>query len=201
MQKEKLILEAKRIIKISNYTLQVIQAIELIRKFAGENSYFYQALKEPIYDTNEYKSRVVDVLQSYIDFIDNGLISNMSFEREVQIETVSDFLEQANSLLNDNKIHPSAPAVIIGAALEEFLRNWLEDINFDISLIKHSLDGYSQELKKLELINKQDIKDITSWGGIRNSAAHGRFDEVEDRNRIKLMLEGVNMFIRKYNYK
>lgn len=43
------------------------------------------------------------------------------------------------------------------------------------------------------------MKDITSWIGTRNDAAHGNWNYVEDRNRIKLMLEDVNLFLRKYS--
>jgi hypothetical protein len=42
------------------------------------------------------------------------------------------------------------------------------------------------------------VKDITSWGGLRNHAAHGEWDEVSDKKRVGLMLEGVNLFMRKY---
>jgi hypothetical protein len=49
-----------------------------------------------------------------------------------------------------------------------------------------------------ELITKQDMKDITAWGGLRNHAAHGEWTEVSDRQRASLMLDGVNLFMRKY---
>ena len=44
-----------------------------------------------------------------------------------------------------------------------------------------------------------DIKDITSWAGIRNHAAHGEWDHVSDRARVRLMLEGINLFMRQEN--
>lgn len=53
-------------------------------------------------------------------------------------------------------------------------------------------------LREDGLITKQDIKDITSWAGIRNHAAHGEWDEVDDKKRIAVMLEGINLFMRKY---
>lgn len=46
---------------------------------------------------------------------------------------------------------------------------------------------------KLEL-----TEEVRNWAGIRNSAAHGDWDEVNDKTRIRLMLEGVNAFMRKY---
>ena len=122
----------------------------------------------------------------------------MSIERKAQLAVVSDFLEQAQVLLNSKNVHPAAPAVIIGAALEEFLRNWVEEADLSLGNQKPSLDTYKDVLRVADFITKQDTKDITAWSGLRNHAAHGEWDEVSDKNRISLMLEGVNLFMRKY---
>ncbi|MBO6494826.1 MAG: hypothetical protein JJ978_04600 [Roseivirga sp.] len=202
MTKEEIIAHSKRIITNtrSNSHGGLTQAREFLRVYAGEETSFFKTLSQikssaqPAYKSN----RVHEVLSSFIEFVENGLLRSISLEREIQIETVSDYLEQAENLLNDKKVHPAAPAVIIGASLEEFLRNWLEDSGFDLSTIKNSLDTYSTELRRQDKISKQDLKDIVSWGGTRNDAAHGHWENVEDRKRVKLMLEGVNLFMRKY---
>nr|BFF37448.1 hypothetical protein BACT7_23100 [Tenacibaculum mesophilum] len=203
MTKEDLIRNAERIKKTSkdNPHGGLVEAREFLRIYAGEDSSFYKTLaqlKSGAYDSTK-TSRVNGVLTTFIDFVNNDLLRSISLEREIQIDTVSDYLEQAEKLLNDKKVHPAAPAVIIGASLEEFLRNWLEDSGFDITTIKNSLDAYSTELKKQNKISKQDLKDIVSWSGTRNDAAHGHWESVEDRKRIKLMLESVNLFMRKYS--
>lgn len=203
MTKEELIEQSKRIINDTKSNSQggLTQAIEFLRIYAGENTSFYKTLSEiNVRATDAYKSNYVfSVLNSFIQYIENDLLRSVSLEREIQIETVSDYLSQAENLLNDKNVHPAAPAVLIGASLEEFLRNWLEEIGFDITTIKNSLDAYSSELRKQEKITKQDLKDIVSWGGTRNDAAHGHWENVNDKNRIKLMLEGVNLFMRKYS--
>jgi hypothetical protein len=203
MTKEDLIRNAERIKKTSENNPHggLVEAREFLRIYAGEDSSFYKTLaqlKSGAYDSTK-TSRVNGVLTTFVDFVNNDLLRSVSLGREIQIDTVSDYLEQAEKLLNDKKVHPAAPAVIIGASLEEFLRNWLEDSGFDITTIKNSLDAYSTELKKQDKISKQDLKDIVSWGGTRNDAAHGHWESVEDRKRIKLMLEGVNLFMRKYS--
>ena len=91
--------------------------------------------------------------------------------------------------------------MLIGATLEEFLRNWIETVGLAINDVKPGIDTYSKILRTENLISKQDSKDITSWAGIRNHAAHGEWDEVADKKRIELMLEGVNLFMRKYSPK
>ena len=202
MTKEEILNNCDRIIKDTQERPLggLIQAREFIRITTGENSSFYKSLEQlqnSAYDDVKVKI-VKQILSSFGEFVKNDLLRSISLEREIQINTVSDYLEQAESLLNDNKVHPAAPSVIIGASLEEFLRNWLEEEQVDLTTIKNSLDAYTTELKKLNKISKQDVKDLTSWSGIRNDAAHGHWDNVADRKRIKLMLEGVNLFMRKY---
>lgn len=202
MTKEEILNNCDRIIKDTQERPLggLIQAREFIRITIGENSSFYKSLEQlqnSAYDDVKVKI-VKQILSSFGEFVKNDLLRSISLEREIQINTVSDYLEQAESLLNDNKVHPAAPSVIIGASLEEFLRNWLEEEQVDLTTIKNSLDAYTTELKKLNKISKQDVKDLTSWSGIRNDAAHGHWDNVADRKRIKLMLEGVNLFMRKY---
>lgn len=203
MTKEEIITQSKRIISETENNSHggLTQAREFLRVYAGEETSFFKTLSQmkSAAPADSKKRRVNQVLTSFITFVENDLLRSVSLEREIQIETVSDYLEQAESLLNNSKVHPAAPAVLIGASLEEFLRNWLEDSGFDISTIKNSLDSYSTELRRQEKITKQDLKDIVSWGGTRNDAAHGIWENVEDKKRIKLMLEGVNLFMRKYS--
>jgi hypothetical protein len=178
----------------------LVQAREFLRVMVGEESSFFKTLAQiQSRATDAHKSnRVNEVLNSFSQFVDSGLLRSISLEREIQIDTVSDYLEQAENLLNDKKVHPAAPAVIIGASLEEFLRNWLEEEGSDLTIIKNSIDGYTSELRKLNKISKQDVKDIVSWSGTRNDAAHGHWDSVSDSKRIRIMLDGVNLFMRQY---
>jgi hypothetical protein len=111
---------------------------------------------------------------------------------------VSDFLEQAQHLLNGKGVHPAAPIVLVGATLEEFLRVWVEAAALPLGQRKPSLETYGQVLLTENLITKQDMKDITAWAGLRNHAAHGEWGEVADKQRAAIMLEGVNLFMRRY---
>ncbi len=175
------------------------EAQEFLRVYAGEKSAFYKQICEigPKRDSSYIENRVSQTLNAFCAYIESGLLEWVSIERKAQIDVVSDFLEQATALLIDDKVHPAAPAMIIGASLEEFLRNWIEEAEIDPQG-KPSIDSYAKALKGEELITKQDMKDITSWAGLRNHAAHGEWDEVSDGQRLGMMLEGVNLFMRKY---
>ncbi len=203
MTKEEIVEQSNKILASvnSNYYGAKAQTEEFFKNYGGNNNSFVTAVQKIPHSTNSsyMKIQLEGIIRSFIEYVENGLLRNLSLEREIQIETVSDYLSQAESLLNDKSVHPVAPAVIIGASLEEFLRNWLEDANTDMSQMKPSLDAYTQALRKQNLVNKQDVKDITSWSGTRNDAAHGQWESVSDRNRIRLMLEGVNLFMRKYS--
>ncbi len=175
------------------------QVIEFLKKYAGDNSAFVKLINSTTgYSPPAAKNSMIATLNSFIEYVESGLLEGISPERQAQLDVVSDFLEQADNLLQAKDIHPAAPAVIIGATLEEFLRTWIEAENLSLGNKKPSLENYSQTLREADFITKQDAKDLTSWGGIRNHAAHGEWDEVSDKRRISLMLEGVNLFMRKY---
>jgi hypothetical protein len=202
---QKLITEARRIISSPSSVgpeALMSQAMELLRNYAGPNSSFYK-LVEHASKSNPYMATyhesIVDTLKGFVSYVESGLFQGMSPERKAQIEVVSDFLHQANVLIDDSRVHPAAPAVLIGAALEEFLRNWIDSEKIDLKERKHGIDSYANALRELDKISKQDTKDITSWAGLRNHAAHGEWDYVQNREQIALMLQGVNLFMRKYS--
>jgi hypothetical protein len=202
MDQQELIKQAKRI-----YTAQAragskyTEALEFLRMYSGERSSFYrQLLKIEITwadDTVNY--HVTDILLGFIRYIENGLADKISVERRIQIDVVSDYLGQAEILINTSGIHPAVPCVIIGASLEEFLRNWIEELDLKVESNKPSIDSFAKTLREAEQITKQDMKDITSWAGLRNDAAHGNWENVNDIKQIRLMAGGISLFIRKYS--
>jgi hypothetical protein len=206
MNTEELINQTKRLLKKAGDPKTIdgvwVETCEFLRVYAGVNSDFYQTIKAaPVsrLGTVDAAAKTYQVLKSYLEYVEAGLRSEISPERRAQLDVVSDFLEMATVLLNSKSVHPAAPAVLIGATLEEFLRTWVESDSLSLAGRKLGLETYSQVLRDANLITKQDGKDITSWAGIRNHAAHGEWDEVSDRNRIFLMLEGINLFMRKYS--
>lgn len=201
MEIEGLIKQAKRIIKSDQTGPSILaESLEFLRLYSGEKSSFFKQLSKvnQTWSDDYIQDYVKDTLNAFIRFLENGLADGISVERRAQIDVVSDFLDQARILLDTKGVHAAAPCVLIGASLEEFLRNWVEEAGLSVGQAKPSLDSLSKTLKNEELLTKQDMKDIASWGGLRNHAAHGEWDEVNDKRRIALMLEGVNLFMRKY---
>lgn len=205
MTHEELIKHIQRLIDRARYASEITghyaQICEFLRTYAGpKNSFLDQIQKyDPRANNEQYASEnIARVLRSYLEYVQAGLSTGISPERKAQLDVVSDFLEMAHLLLETKGVHPAAPAVLVGASLEEFLRTWVETAGLSLGVRKPGLESYSQVLREAELITKQDGKDITSWAGIRNHAAHGEWQEVADKSRISLMLEGVNLFMRRY---
>ncbi|HRH16975.1 MAG TPA: hypothetical protein PLS22_05930 [Aquabacterium sp.] len=174
------------------------QITEFLSLTAGPKSSFLQLVQTAPTSMPHLGFRLVAALDSFKEYIESGLHSRISPQRKVQIDVVSDFLEQAQHLLNGKGVHPAAPIVLIGATLEEFLRNWIEGTDLSLGQKKPCLDTYAQVLLAADLISKQDMKDITAWGGLRNHAAHGEWAEVSEKQRAAIMLDGVNLFMRKH---
>lgn len=216
MTTEDLIKKAKAISKRKTkdeYSL-LAEALEFLRVYAGEKSSFYKLLydktknipleNDSIWELTSSASisqLVMSCLDAFIRYVENGLLNGISIKRQAEIDTVSDILNQAKALINTKGIHPASACVLSGAVLEEFLRTWADEQNINIGKSKPSIDTYSKVLYENDFIDKQDIKDITGWGGLRNDAAHGKWDSVSDKNKIELMLEGINLFMRKYGEK
>ena len=172
------------------------EVVEFLRIMAGPKSAFYQNANFSSL-TGDYET-LVSLLEAFRDFVAAGLLEAVSPERRAQLDVVSDYMEQADELLNAKELHPAAAAMVIGATLEEFLRTRAEHDALSLGSRKPSIQAYAELLRDQGFLDKQDMKDVTAWAGLRNHAAHGEWDQVKDRDRIRVMLEAVNLFLRKH---
>jgi len=145
----------------------------------------------------EVRANLEAILDAFQRYLENGLYGALTPEKEIKLIVYNDYLNQAKTMLSNTNIHPAASTVIAGASLEEFLRDWCQTESLHISG-NGNMEKYKAALITQGLISTQDGKDITSWGGLRNSAAHGEWVEVENRSAINLMIEGISIFIKKY---
>jgi len=175
------------------------EVVEFLRVYGAPRNAFVAGAQAAVGGYEHTKLRSVrDVLAGFRAFVAAGLHNAVSPARRAELDVVSDFLAQAQALLREPKVHPAAPTVLIGASLEEFLRTWVEAVPLSLGSRKPGMQAYADVLREADLLTKQDLKDITAWAGVRNDAAHGNWAAVSDRARIQLLLEGVNLFMRKY---
>jgi len=189
-----LVTQARRILGLApaDCFRAMSEAKEFLRVYAGAHSSFYQDLANIPAGSANIQVHILcmhGAMEGFIAHVENDLLAGMSPERRAQIDVVSDFLEQAHHLLENKDMHPAASAMITGCALEEFLRNWVEAEGIQLGSKKPSIDTYCNRLREAELIEKQDVKDVTSWAGLRNHAAHGEWEAVSDRAHVNLMLK------------
>lgn len=117
----------------------------------------------------------------------------------ISAEIFSDFLEMAAYLLSQG--YKDAAAVMIGSVLEEHLRQLcgkhgidLEMLVPDGSQVPKRADRLNADLTKAEVYSKLDQKNVTTWLGLRNEAAHGNYDAYA-RQQVEIMLQSVTDFM------
>lgn len=105
-----------------------------------------------------------------------------------------DFLEMADYLLKEG--YKDSGAVLAGGVLEEQLRKLCQANS--ISVTKGSLpkkaDSLNADLAGANVYSKLDQKSVTAWLGLRNNAAHGKYNEYSIE-QVALMVQGVRDFI------
>ena len=117
----------------------------------------------------------------------------------VRAETASELLDQADALLVGG--YHAAAAVIAGGALETVLR-YLCDRAGITPTGNGSIGAYeraiAQERKAgQEILSVTVGKQVISWGGMRNDAAHEpvKFGKNRTAPEVRLMVEGIRQFV------
>jgi hypothetical protein len=175
----------------------LIAAIEFLRLKAGPRSEFYlRSADAPKQAVGTFAAKVVaSSLLAWADFVQRG-IAEIPAEAQARIAAATDLMEQVESLLQDRHVHPAAPVMLAGAALEELLRSMVDASGAKMTG-KPSIGTYADALRAASVITAQEVKDVTSWAGMRNNAAHGQFDQIELAN-ARLMAQAVNLFMQKH---
>lgn len=160
---------------------------------AGHTSAFYEAaLPHTHARRGSDPDPVVDQLMAWADLATAGVL-RQPLQLQMKVAAATDLMEQAGQLLEEKQVHPAAPVMLAGAALESFLRG-LCDLQ-GVTPAQRGISGLGNALRAADAIDGQEIKDITAWAGLRNHAAHGEFDAIAIE-RAQIMVDGVNLFMR-----
>jgi hypothetical protein len=148
-------------------------------------------------------AKVLGIIRSVQSDYSNGMLTSIS--KLIEANIAGDYLGQAEQLLTEGKSgnYDHVPAAVLtGAILEDSLRRLCSRQNPTIPINK--ADGEPkkmailiEELKKANVYNEIIAKELRLWTGIRNSAAHGKFDEFT-REQVEQMLKGVQRFLADY---
>jgi hypothetical protein len=177
---------------------RAIAALDFLERFAGHDSQWAIRGHE-VFDKNSESmasgARALgDVLRAWADAVTAGVVVPRLVEAQgARTVASTDLMEQVHVLAEDRSVHPAAPIVLAGAALEVALRSAVDELQLVLTE-RPSISAYARRLRQEGILYAQDVKDVEQMAGMRNSAAHGQFDELS-RERAGLMEQQVNFFL------
>lgn len=172
-----------------------------VARTVGTNSEYYKDITSILTQRNYYPGTQLKFIVGTVIALKEDLESDYlkSYSEILNSNIFSDYMEIAEHLLENG--YKDSSAVIIGSTLETELRKLCEKNNIEIEVIGHNgktsfkkADSMNSELAKESVYSKINQKQVTSWLGIRNSAAHGKYSEYTKQD-VKLMLDGIKNFI------
>jgi hypothetical protein len=113
-------------------------------------------------------------------------------------DTYADYLEMAEGLHAQG--YKDAAAVIAGTSLEVHLKTLAAKHGLAVQAPNghtKKVDSLNAELKASRVYNAIEHKHVTAWLGIRNSAAHGDYDDY-DKASVKGLIDRVREFALRY---
>jgi hypothetical protein len=181
-------------------TARVVATLEFFRQYAGEGSVWAERAVTT-YEKNglsrETGARALgDLLRAWADQVEAGIVEVAGSRAWAEVGIAStDVMGQVRHLLEDRAVHPAAPIVLCGAALEIALRAVASARNVSLPdrPVMNTMIG---ALRSANLLTVQDVKDLESAAGLRNQAAHGQFDDL-NRERAGLMEQQTNILLRR----
>lgn len=113
-------------------------------------------------------------------------------------QTVEDVLLQARALIQEPGVHPLAPIVVAGAALESRLRALVAQHGLHISG-QPGMSKYIEALKADGRISKTEWRQLQVLVDLRNQAAHGEdLGKLNETDATK-MVDDSMAFVKKYH--
>ncbi|MFC7356705.1 hypothetical protein ACFQO1_03325 [Jejudonia soesokkakensis] len=172
-------------------------SLSFILHLYGDKHPYYLSFKKEVEDNYASEIEVgISIIQNIKSEIENGWLS--SLKGIITSEIFSDFMEMAEHLIEQGYKDPAA--VVIGSVLEEHLRQLCSANKIETTMTKGnkivplSADRLNNSLAKANIYSKFDLKTITAQFDIRNSAAHGKYDEY-DITQVELMYQNVLSFL------
>lgn len=180
------------------YTAYTTSVLHFFSKILPANSpYIVEYVKiATSYGTNAAQNGI-DILNRIRQDVQDGWL--LELKGLISAEIFSDFIEMAEHLLTEGYKDPAA--VILGAVLEEHLRNLCVKNGIATTTtdpkgknIAKKASVMNDDLVKAGVYNLLEQKSVTAWLDLRNKAAHGKFSEYE-LTQVVNMKQGINDFI------
>ena len=164
--------------------------------FGQDHVYFEEFRRHSDGDFDTNAESAFEILKAARDDIHGGWLSTVGDLVSASIFT--DMLEMADHLWENS--YKNAAAVSAGIVLETHLRRLCEKHEVELTvqrgdkLVPKKADVMNSDLVKKRVFNNLDQKNVTSWLGLRNEAAHGN-DGAYELSQVRIMIDGVSNFI------
>lgn len=181
---------------VSFYEFRSASISFILKLFGSEHPYFIDFSVKVENAQPLSVKRGIGILRAVKGEIENGWL--VTTKGLISADIFADFLEMSDHLIEEGYKDPAA--VLIGCALEKHLHYLCEahgvDTTFERNgnIVSKKADVINADLVKKVAYSKLDQKSVTYWLGLRNSAAHGKFDEYNSE-QIVIMSSSVTEFI------
>ena len=175
-------------------------ARNLMLNFVGTDTTHCQAFEKLYADWgDDYFEPDIDQTKEMVGILEatrDDIAAGFMFKRDLLISAANfgDILEQAEHLLSAG--YKDAAAVLTGAVLESSLRK-LCDKRGVAYTPKETMDPLNVKLVKDGAYQRLTQKMITTWGDLRNNAAHGDFDKYTEAE-VRQMHQWVSGFVEQH---
>lgn len=180
----------------SFYKFRAASISFLLKLFGDSHPYFNEFSNHAENAQPSSAKRGIGILKAVKDEIEKGWLNTT--RGLISADIFGDLIEMAEHLLEENYKDPAA--VLIGSALEQHLKMLAIDNKVETTYenkgkqVPKKADVLNADLVKANVYTKIDQKSITSWLGIRNDAAHGKFDEY-NKEQVQFMIIAVSEFM------
>jgi len=177
-------------------TTSITLMCDTIARFAPPQSQFAESMKGLVKSygvgNGSSASHIAGVLSALRDAYDSGYLDTIA--ELVRAEVFADFIEMAEYLLSAGYKDPAA--VLIGGVLEEHLRQLSikSGVPIEVAGKPKRAEQLNTDLAGQSAYSKLDQKSVTSWLGLRNNAAHGKYAEYTI-DQVALFLQSVRDFM------
>ena len=175
------------------------RCIAAIERISGRDSAYYRQLtdeyiRKKIY-VHSHLPRQIGVAKALLSDIQNGYLR--ALEEIIHGDLFSDFLEMAGHLVE--KGYKDAAAVLAGSTLEVHVRNLCDKHGVATTSAgkPKNAETLNMDLVKAGTHTKLDQKNLTAWFGLRNNAAHGKYNEYT-QDQVRLLIDSIRDFISRH---
>lgn len=148
----------------------------------------------------------VEFATAFLKSVNKELIAGSlgSLAHQIEAEVLADYLGQAEALIAGSMSGAEhvAAAVVAGAALERCLRVLCTSLTPPEPTVNDKsaplgMTAIIDSLKRRQVYNELQAKELRAWAAIRNAAAHGDLNAFT-REQVDTMVSGIARFLREH---